>query len=100
MSFPLFCEAEKGFASGRNLGKLGSAKMVSKKGFATMIEYKLLEKGTDNFRDSNILGQGGFGCVYKACLDDNQQVAVKKLNCTTPDAEREFKVPIFEIFGF
>ena len=66
--------------------------MVGKKGSVPLIEYKLLEKATDNFRDSNVLGEGGFGCVYKARLDDNFYAAVKKLNCENHDAEREFEV--------
>ena len=38
------------------------------------------------------MGEGGFGCVYKARLDDNLYAAVKKLNCENHDAEREFEV--------
>ncbi|KAH9760481.1 protein kinase domain-containing protein [Citrus sinensis] len=74
------------------LGKFTSVRMVSKKGSAiSFIEYKLLEKATDSFHESNILGEGGFGCVYKAKLDDNLHVAVKKLDCATQDAGREFE---------
>ncbi|KAG6643748.1 probable receptor-like protein kinase At1g80640 isoform X2 [Carya illinoinensis] len=50
-----------------------------------------LNSATDYFRDGNVLGEGGFGCVYKAQLDDNLNVAVKKLNCETQDAEKEFE---------
>lgn len=69
--------------------------MVGKKGSVSLIEYKLLEKGTENFRDNNILGEGGFGRVYRAQLDDNLIVAVKKMDCQTQDAEREFQVLLF-----
>lgn len=84
-------DAEQGLALAPFLGKLDSIKMVGKKGLVSLIDYKQLEKATDNFQDSNILGEGGFGCVYKARLDDNLHVAVKRLNCENQDAEREFE---------
>lgn len=84
-------DAEKGLALAPFFNKLNSIKMVGKKGSVPLIDYKLLEKATNNFRDSNILGVGGFGCVYKAKLDDSLLVAVKKLNCESQDAEREFE---------
>ncbi|KAE8056311.1 hypothetical protein FH972_013094 [Carpinus fangiana] len=84
-------DTEKGLALAPFLNKFSSIKMVGKKGSVPLIDYKLLEKATDNFQDSNILGVGGFGCVYKAKLDDNLHVAVKKLNCESQDAEREFE---------
>lgn len=46
-----------------------------------MMEYKTLESATDNFKDSNMLGAGGFGCVYRGKLEaGNLFVAVKKLS--------------------
>lgn len=84
-------DVEKELASSPFFGKFDSIKMVGKKGSVTVIEYKLLEKGTSNFRESNILGEGGFGCVYRACLDENLLVAVKKLDCASQDAEKEFE---------
>ena len=94
-----FEDAEKGLGLAPFLNKFSSIKMVGKKGSVPLIDYKLLEKATDNFQDSNILGVGGFGCVYKAKLDDNLHVAVKKLNCESQDAEREFEV-MFVFFSY
>ncbi|CAO2827788.1 unnamed protein product [Amaranthus hypochondriacus] len=41
--------------------------------------YRELQIATDNFNEKNVLGQGGFGKVYKGVLGDNTKVAVKRL---------------------
>ncbi|XP_031115974.1 probable LRR receptor-like serine/threonine-protein kinase At5g10290 isoform X2 [Ipomoea triloba] len=38
-----------------------------------------LQIATDNFSEKNVLGQGGFGKVYKGVLPDNTKIAVKRL---------------------
>nr|XP_011469259.1 PREDICTED: cysteine-rich receptor-like protein kinase 3 isoform X2 [Fragaria vesca subsp. vesca] len=42
-------------------------------------KYKDLKSVTENFSDENKLGEGGFGDVYKATLNNGKTVAVKKL---------------------
>ncbi|KEH39859.1 Serine/Threonine kinase family protein [Medicago truncatula] len=84
-------DGEKGLGLVPFLSKFSSVKMVGKKGCVPIIDYKQLEKATGNFKESNIIGEGGFGCVYKARLDDNLDVAIKKLNCECQYAEREFE---------
>ncbi|PWA41480.1 leucine-rich repeat transmembrane protein kinase family protein [Artemisia annua] len=41
--------------------------------------WRELQLATDNFNERNVLGQGGFGKVYKGVLGDNTKVAVKRL---------------------
>ncbi|KEH28847.1 receptor-like kinase [Medicago truncatula] len=84
-------DGEKGLRLVPFLSKFSSVRLVGKKGCVPIIDYKQLEKATGNFKESNIIGEGGFGCVYKARLDDNLDVAIKKLNCECQYAEREFE---------
>lgn len=74
------------------MSKFSSIKIVGMDGYVPIIDYKQIEKTTGNFEEINILGEGGFGCVYKAHLDDNLDVAVKKLHCENQYAEQEFEV--------
>lgn len=53
-----------------------------------------LLKATDHFDQSNIIGCGGFGLVYKAVLSDGRKVAIKRLSGEYFQVEREFQAEI------
>ncbi|XP_052487041.1 G-type lectin S-receptor-like serine/threonine-protein kinase SD1-1 isoform X2 [Gossypium raimondii] len=46
---------------------------------------------TNNFSGNNILGQGGFGPVYKGTLIEGQEIAVKRLSKNSGQGLEEFK---------
>eukprot|EP00249_Psilotum_nudum_P010596 c22637_g3_i1 orf=287-865(+) len=53
--------------------------------------YRQLKVATECFSDENKLGQGGFGAVYKGILRNGEEVAVKRLDTTSLQGEREFR---------
>jgi len=60
----------------------------------THFTYEELEDITEGFSKQNILGEGGFGCVYKGKLKDGKLVAVKQLKVGSGQGDREFKAEV------
>ncbi|KAL0350224.1 UNVERIFIED_CONTAM: Receptor protein kinase TMK1 [Sesamum radiatum] len=61
-----------------------------------VISIQVLKNVTNNFSEENILGQGGFGTVYKGELHDGTKIAVKRMECgvITGKGTAEFKSEI------
>ncbi|KAG0630317.1 hypothetical protein M758_1G169600 [Ceratodon purpureus] len=55
------------------------------------LTYSDLVFATDNFSPAKIIGDGGFGMVYKAKLADGTLVAIKKLVQDGAQGDREFR---------
>ncbi|KAM7470108.1 hypothetical protein LguiA_008291 [Lonicera macranthoides] len=53
-----------------------------------------LELATDQFSKDNVIGEGGYGVVYRGQLVNGTQVAVKKLFNNLGQAEKEFSVEV------
>ncbi|KAG6490365.1 hypothetical protein ZIOFF_051661 [Zingiber officinale] len=56
--------------------------------------YEALSAATDGFNRENILGQGGFGFVYKGVLPNGVVIAVKQLKPGSGQGEREFQAEV------
>ncbi|KAK4376519.1 hypothetical protein RND71_002815 [Anisodus tanguticus] len=56
--------------------------------------YEELIKATNDFSAENLLGAGGFGSVYKGCLPDGRDVAVKQLDIGGRQGDREFRAEV------
>ncbi|CAN6381447.1 unnamed protein product [Urochloa humidicola] len=56
-----------------------------------MIDLSTLRGATRNFDESNKLGEGGFGVVYKGVLPDGDEIAVKRLSKSSTQGVEELK---------
>ncbi|CAL5083320.1 unnamed protein product [Urochloa decumbens] len=56
-----------------------------------LIDVSTLRAATANFAESNKLGQGGFGAVYKGVLPNGDEIAVKRLSQSSTQGVEELK---------
>ncbi|XP_042463286.1 receptor-like serine/threonine-protein kinase SD1-7 isoform X1 [Zingiber officinale] len=54
-------------------------------------DLRTIKAATNDFSDENKLGEGGFGVVYKGQLEDEQNIAVKKLSRYSSHGPDEFQ---------
>ncbi|RWR95057.1 G-type lectin S-receptor-like serine/threonine-protein kinase RKS1 [Cinnamomum micranthum f. kanehirae] len=56
-----------------------------------LFNVSVIAAATNNFSESNLIGKGGFGPVYKGQLLNGQEIAVKRLSKTSTQGIKEFK---------
>nr|XP_027088532.1 receptor kinase-like protein Xa21 [Coffea arabica] len=86
LSFGLFYlryGKKDGLSSGANLSLIAMPERIS---------YFELLKATNGYSESNLLGTGSFGSVYRGTLDDGRVVAAKVFNLQVEGAFRSFDV--------
>nr|GMD10817.1 probable LRR receptor-like serine/threonine-protein kinase At5g45780 isoform X1 [Ipomoea batatas] len=67
-------------------------------GHLKRFSFRELQNATRNFSSKNILGQGGFGVVYKGYLPNGTMVAVKRLRDPNFTGEVQFQTEV-EMIG-
>ncbi|XP_024537158.1 probable serine/threonine-protein kinase At1g01540 [Selaginella moellendorffii] len=67
---------------------------VSHLGWGHWYTLRDLDVATNGFAPGNVIGEGGYGVVYRGRLPDDTLVAVKNLINNKGQAEREFRVEV------
>uniref|UniRef100_A0A453DBM0 Protein kinase domain-containing protein n=1 Tax=Aegilops tauschii subsp. strangulata TaxID=200361 RepID=A0A453DBM0_AEGTS len=68
-----------------------SSELGGKNSDFPFVSFEDIVAATDNFSDSNMLGMGGFGKVYKGILEDDKEVAIKRLGSGSGQGIEEFR---------
>lgn len=63
-------------------------------GWGRWYSMRELEMATRGFAEENVIGEGGYGIVFKGILQDGSVVAVKNLLNNKGQAEKEFTVEV------
>ncbi|XP_015074248.1 probable serine/threonine-protein kinase PBL21 [Solanum pennellii] len=79
---------------GRSFGGKGGDSNNQKGNVARSFTFKELALATQNFREANLIGEGGFGSVYKGRLESGLVVAIKQLNLDGLQGHQEFIVEV------
>lgn len=56
--------------------------------------YEELSFATNGFSQANMIGQGGFGYVFKGVLSDGKEVAIKSMKAGSGQGDREFQAEV------
>lgn len=73
---------------------IGGLPEVSHLGWGHWYTLRELEDATGGFIDENVVGEGGYGIVYRGVLSDSTTVAIKNLLNNRGQAEKEFRVEV------
>ncbi|URD84519.1 serine threonine-protein kinase, partial [Musa troglodytarum] len=83
-------DSQKHISVAEELLRIGNANSSTR-----VFTFDELSAATNNFKAESVLGEGGFGRVYKGHLEDaNQDIAVKQLQRNGLQGNREFLVEV------
>ncbi|XP_044326692.1 G-type lectin S-receptor-like serine/threonine-protein kinase B120 [Triticum aestivum] len=82
-------KAPMNFAMSEQLGN--SYELYDQNSEFLWINFNDIITATDGFSDSNVLGKGGFGIVYKGTLEGGKEVAVKRLTKYSDQGMEHFR---------
>ncbi|XP_076925938.1 putative receptor-like serine/threonine-protein kinase At4g34500 [Bidens hawaiensis] len=85
---------ESGTSKSDGASSSTSAENLSNMGFGRWYGLNEIEIATSNFAVENVIGEGGYGVVYRGVVRDGSVVAVKNLLNNKGQAEKEFKVEV------
>ncbi|XP_062226870.1 receptor-like serine/threonine-protein kinase SD1-8 [Phragmites australis] len=73
------------------LGYLSASEFGDENVELPFVSFGDIVTATNNFSEDNMLGQGGFGKVYKGMMDENKEVAIKRLCQGSGQGVEEFR---------
>ncbi|TKY66620.1 G-type lectin S-receptor serine/threonine-protein kinase [Spatholobus suberectus] len=89
------------YLKSKKLGKSGKDKIINEEDQIEKYEKESIElptfefstiaNATDHFSPNNILGEGGYGPVYKGVLANGREIAIKRLSLKSGQGPKEFK---------
>ncbi|PSS06060.1 Receptor-like serine/threonine-protein kinase [Actinidia chinensis var. chinensis] len=78
----------------RTLDAVPAAQSLRHPTSTRFLAYEELKEATNNFEAASILGEGGFGRVFKGVLSDGTAVAIKRLTSGGQQGDKEFLVEV------
>ncbi|KAI7731507.1 hypothetical protein M8C21_012493 [Ambrosia artemisiifolia] len=84
---------KEGIGSDDKGSNQSKTQVVIEKGLQ-IFTFKQLLSATGGFGKSNVIGQGGFGLVYRGALQDGRKIAVKLMDQAGKQGEEEFRVEV------
>ncbi|WCJ20309.1 cysteine-rich RLK (RECEPTOR-like protein kinase) 10 [Euphorbia peplus] len=84
------CFIYKIASKGKNRSAFQVKSLQGRRNESGFIDLESIYAATNHFSELNLLGQGGFGPVYKGKLSDEKEVAVKRLSSLSEQGTEEF----------
>lgn len=82
----------KSSTSGKSIASANLA--AAAQGLCRFFSLQEIKHATKNFEESNVIGVGGFGKVYKGVIDNGMKVAIKRSNPQSEQGVNEFQTEI------